>query len=370
MTNAQKNIPALDGLRAMSIVLVLAAHMLPLGPKSLSLNLAAGAMGMSLFFALSGYLIMRALLADAVPEFVVKRLARILPLAYLYMAVVFAISGERGEALFAQVAFVLNYHPELITPLTAHLWSLCVEVQFYAAAALVFVILGRRGAVAVWPCCIAITALRIACGATLDIPTHLRVDEILVGASIATLPAAFMRRFVAGPSVWLLSVVLWSAASLPAAGGLQYLRPYASGLLLAATLTQSPGVLLNVLGSRPLRHVAATSYAIYIIHPITIAGWWNDGSVWERYLLKRPVSFIATFAAAHISTFYWERLWSRAARRWIEASRKQRRAAAFAGSTAIFEKSTPSILETPAFGTSATAMRPEGSSVGDSVPAP
>ena len=39
----------LDGLRAISIVLVLATHMLPLGPKSLRLNETAGAMGMSLF---------------------------------------------------------------------------------------------------------------------------------------------------------------------------------------------------------------------------------------------------------------------------------------------------------------------------------
>src|SRR5665213_3613267 len=124
--NVHKNIPSLDGLRAMSIGLVLAAHMLPLEPKPLSLNVTAGAMGMSLFFALSGYLIMRALLSDSVSDFVVKRLARILPLAYLFMALAFAISGEGKAALMAQLAFVLNYHPELITHLTAHL-GLCAS---------------------------------------------------------------------------------------------------------------------------------------------------------------------------------------------------------------------------------------------------
>src|ERR1700720_3445780 len=54
-------VPALDGLRAMSIILVLAAHLLPLGPKVLHLNSTAGPMGMSLFFALSGYLIVSTL---------------------------------------------------------------------------------------------------------------------------------------------------------------------------------------------------------------------------------------------------------------------------------------------------------------------
>ena len=47
-------LPVLDGLRAIRILLVLAAHMLPLGPKLLQLNHTAGVMGMSLFFALIG----------------------------------------------------------------------------------------------------------------------------------------------------------------------------------------------------------------------------------------------------------------------------------------------------------------------------
>jgi peptidoglycan/LPS O-acetylase OafA/YrhL len=40
----------LDGLRAISILLVLSAHMLHLGSKFLHLNDMSGAMGMSLFF--------------------------------------------------------------------------------------------------------------------------------------------------------------------------------------------------------------------------------------------------------------------------------------------------------------------------------
>jgi peptidoglycan/LPS O-acetylase OafA/YrhL len=58
-------LPVLDGLRAISILLVLAAHMLPLGPKVLRLNETAGPMGMSLFFALSGFLITSGLRENA-----------------------------------------------------------------------------------------------------------------------------------------------------------------------------------------------------------------------------------------------------------------------------------------------------------------
>ncbi len=48
---------SLDGWRAISILGVLAAHMLPLGPSRWGLNALAGDAGMSLFFTLSGFLI-------------------------------------------------------------------------------------------------------------------------------------------------------------------------------------------------------------------------------------------------------------------------------------------------------------------------
>ena len=89
--NFADRLPVLDGLRAISILLVLAAHMLPLGPKVLRLNETAGPMGMSLFFALSGFLIVSGLRHNAdVPEFLIKRLSKILPLAYGYTFLVFS----------------------------------------------------------------------------------------------------------------------------------------------------------------------------------------------------------------------------------------------------------------------------------------
>ena len=49
--------PALDGWRGIAIFCVLLAHWFPLGPASLKLNDWSGVLGMSLFFALSGFLI-------------------------------------------------------------------------------------------------------------------------------------------------------------------------------------------------------------------------------------------------------------------------------------------------------------------------
>src|SRR6185437_16125674 len=101
---------ALDGLRACSILLVLGCHLLALGPKLLRLNETAGAMGMSLFFALSGFLITRNLLEGQRPiDFFIRRLTRILPLAYLYLALVFLIGTFEPKSFLAGTIFVENY---------------------------------------------------------------------------------------------------------------------------------------------------------------------------------------------------------------------------------------------------------------------
>lgn len=72
------HLPVLDGLRAFSILFVLAAHLLPLNPALPGLNDAFGVLGMSLFFCLSGFLITTTLHRN--PEaltFLVKRVFRI-----------------------------------------------------------------------------------------------------------------------------------------------------------------------------------------------------------------------------------------------------------------------------------------------------
>ena len=311
------HLAALDGLRAISITLVLLTHLAPLGPKALRLNEMTGPMGMSLFFALSGFLIVRTLRTDSVPAFVVKRLARIVPLAWLYLAVVALFFGLNGGALLASLSFILNYRTDLMIPITEHFWSLGVEIQFYAFVA-VLALCGRNALALVLPCCVLITVLRVLDGATIDIATHLRGDEILAGACVGYLAVDERGGKLLSPALWVVVAAFWAITSHPASGWLQYLRPYMSMALLATTLQLRPGALLAALASAPLRYIADISYALYVVHPLTAQhGWWNEGSIWQRYLLKRPLGLVLTVASAHLATFYWERPWNGAARRWI-----------------------------------------------------
>jgi peptidoglycan/LPS O-acetylase OafA/YrhL len=221
--------------------------------------------------------------------------------------------------------FLLNYFPEHLISYNAHFWSLCVEMQFYFSIGLVVLIAGNKGVWMVWPACLAVTALRIYGGIYVSIQTHVRVDEILAGALVATLYCKWWHGRILYPTaVVIFAAVLWYASSSPYTGWCQYLRPYATGLLLAGVLSLGDTRLADVLASRPMRYIGAISYALYVIHPLTVQGWWNEGSIFDRYIFKRPISFAMTFAAAHVSTFYWERSWQQAARQWIEQRRRRR----------------------------------------------
>ena len=121
----------LDGIRGISILLVLACHMLPLGPKSLQINTWAGSLGMSLFFPLSGFLITTTLMKHSdVVAFLIRRIFRIVPLAWLAAIIVFLIQGADIPSIWRTLLFVINYDEPLMVPGTVHFWSLCVAVSY------------------------------------------------------------------------------------------------------------------------------------------------------------------------------------------------------------------------------------------------
>jgi peptidoglycan/LPS O-acetylase OafA/YrhL len=125
-----------------------------------------------------------------------------------------------------------------------------------------------------------------------------------------------------------LAVLAWFLTASPYSGGLQFFRPYATASVLAAILCSGDAWFVSVLVSRPMRYIARTSYALYVLHPLTTFGWWNEGVVFERYFFKRPLGLLVTFLAAHVSTLYWERRWIEGASNWLEMRKMRRRQSA------------------------------------------
>jgi peptidoglycan/LPS O-acetylase OafA/YrhL len=139
----QRIIPSLDGLRAISIMFVLLAHLS--GTRhfpSSGFLMGLGEFGVRVFFIISGYLITSILLAElsrkgsiSLPRFYFRRTLRLFPASYFLIAVTAALAAkgfirlERRDLVFA-VTYTMNYCAARGWPL-GHLWSLAVEEQFY-----------------------------------------------------------------------------------------------------------------------------------------------------------------------------------------------------------------------------------------------
>jgi peptidoglycan/LPS O-acetylase OafA/YrhL len=137
-----QHIPALDGLRAFAVLLVLWCHVplqIPGYPEWLKVAewlVRPGNLGVELFFVLSGFLITRILLAERergtpVRWFLLRRMLRIFPIYYLVLVVMAASRPAAEIGWCASYLFnVVSIVHSMPGPLE-HTWSLCVEEHFY-----------------------------------------------------------------------------------------------------------------------------------------------------------------------------------------------------------------------------------------------
>ncbi len=315
-----KHLPVLDGFRALSILAVLASHMLPLGPSSWHLNLTFGYMGMSIFFALSGFLISRFLWEKQdIPTFFVRRVARIAPLVLLVTFIYCILLEGRFDAFVIINLYLQNYLVDALLPSVSPLWSLAVEMHFYIAIGLAIWVFGRRGFWLLPLGYLCVMALRIEGGVFGNINTHLRVDEILTGGLLALAwlnrdRPAIARAFAMLPALFYPLLVLWALSCWPDVLLLGYGRSALSALLIGSVLMMKGGWQTRFLGTVTMRYVATISFALYVWHSPFRAFWFDTGTDIERYLMKRPLAFACIWALAHLSTFYFEKPILKAAR--------------------------------------------------------
>lgn len=142
-----RRLPCLDGLRCLSVMLVLIAHSrdvihYPAGKLDPLVRwIPPGTTGVQVFFVLSGFLITFLLLKEKLKHgdislklFYVRRALRILPAYVAFLIVVALIQALgpleiNGKSWFALLAYLVNF---IETPkIAGHVWSLSVEEQFY-----------------------------------------------------------------------------------------------------------------------------------------------------------------------------------------------------------------------------------------------
>lgn len=156
-----RRIPCLDGVRAISISLVLISHFVGTVhcdlPKWIVPFTQMGNLGVRIFFVISGFLITTLLISEykktgtiSLIKFYFNRTFRIFPAFYAFIFAIvlansFGIISLRDGDLFHAVTYTTNYHYDRAWEL-GHLWSLAVEEQFYLLWPAIFLFFSLRGA--------------------------------------------------------------------------------------------------------------------------------------------------------------------------------------------------------------------------------
>jgi peptidoglycan/LPS O-acetylase OafA/YrhL len=289
--------PALDGLRGVAIVGVLAFH---------TGHLPGGFLGVDLFFALSGYLITALLLREAeatgrvsVPAFWGRRVRRLVPalaamLAVVTVAVRVVGSPDMLRAALADGPWVqadlANWHLLAASArywdrfgsdrVFEHLWSIAVEEQFYVVWPLV-VLLGcraggpvrRRVAVLAAAGALVSLVLMLALVNQQD-PTRVytgtdtRAFSLLLGALVAAWPIRLGH--VGLPALALVVAATWAVADGTGSpwlfeGGL-FAHSAAAALLIALCVQIPQAPVARALAWRPLCRLGLISYSLYLWH--------------------------------------------------------------------------------------------------------
>ncbi len=143
----QKYYPSLNGVRGVSIIVVIMAHLhLTESKDSIYTYIFNGTLGVNIFFVLSGFLITTLCIKEqnltgrlSLKEFYIRRVLRIFPVAYLYLAVVFILNavfvlGVSKLQFIGSIFYLMNlshFKNNQFPWLTGHYWSLSLEEQFY-----------------------------------------------------------------------------------------------------------------------------------------------------------------------------------------------------------------------------------------------
>lgn len=310
MTSAR--LPALDGLRGVAILLVV-AHMLgtldaPAGAlgAALSAGFATGWIGVQLFFALSGFLITGILLdtrdaTNPLSAFFARRFLRIFPLYYGTLFVAFVIVPALGAAPPTLAhdrphqLWLWTYLENWVASTDAgsrtfpHFWSLCLEEQFYLAWPFLLRRLAPRGclglclgvALAALAARFALLAMGVSHGAVYTFSVT-RMDALALGGAAAAalrIPALAARVLARRRRLWGASLVVFVAGALATRGyalatfagasiGYSFLSVTCALSVLAAAASdlQDTPVAWSPLRAAPLRALGTYSYGIYVFH--------------------------------------------------------------------------------------------------------
>jgi peptidoglycan/LPS O-acetylase OafA/YrhL len=284
--------PDIDGLRAISILLVVTYHAHPWLVPS-------GFIGVDIFFVISGFLITQIILNDirakrfSVSRFYGRRIRRIFPALTIVLATTFAVGWfvllpDRlqllGKNVVAGVAFAANlfqitqagyFSPSAVENPLLHLWSLGIEEQFYMFWPPILLLITGSAKRRLWFGLLAAGSFCAGLGVFFgykDLSFYLpiaRAWELLAGSVLVDLNLPKRRTILSENllstsgliAILVSALVLNSDSRFP---GILAILPVMGAVLILA----SPNSLLNrqILSSRIFVWIGLISYPLYLWH--------------------------------------------------------------------------------------------------------
>lgn len=363
-SGAASPIPALDGLRALAVVLVLIFHAwferdgyIADGQLPQDYAIFYGRTGVQLFFVLSGFLLFlpyakwlfRLQGRPSARLFYHRRALRVVPAYWLSLAILLPTVPLTASRLLdgaAHAAFLSNALPESVYSINGVFWTMAIEVQFYVLLPLIatgMVFCARRLGVLASVAALAIGAVGISALAdrlsTVDAIAKLPVAGLLVGQpSVWNWLAVFCNgMLVAVAYVFVRQVwkplgkpsryLGWSGAAASLGGvALAIALAFVPGMHRLPFKTQlygvayagilvgvlfGPALLRRVFELRPVRFVGLISYSFYIWHTVVMAGlaaWLPPVPGTDFSVVRLAVlGLIASAAVAYLSYMISER---------------------------------------------------------------
>ena len=337
-TRNTARLPSLDGLRALSIGLVLFAHSRP--PVELQkLAFYCGTLGVRIFFVISGFIITWLLLQEvkscggiSLKNFYIRRIARIFPAYYTYLVVVFfldragLVDGGSSIQKILNILFLANYGP--CEGPTGVLWSLGVEEQFYLIWPGIFILLSffrqKTSAliilIGVLTCSPILRGLNIYWGGGGQeayfwlhrFSFLFQMDNIAWGC-VGAIVAFYWSKVVQFLTVHVFKVLLFAIfiISLPYSArefdgfGVETvfgptLEAFGTILIIIMSVAKSDLFLFRILNLRPVIWIGTISYSLYLWHSIF------TGDLLPQCGISQNLWILASIGVAMISYYLIE----------------------------------------------------------------
>lgn len=314
------NISSIDGIRGLAALIVLAEHC--------GLLNGIGALGVWLFFALSGFLLAtpfvqtpaKAVSYAYMTTYLLRRLKRILPMYYTYLTI-FMLFLNKNPAVFRHYLFLQG---------DGHLWTIAQEMIFYLILPFVVIALyllcqGRKSF-----CLLLLAPLTYAANSLL--PTG-RIWLYGYGTEVKCMTSIFLsgvlfcylyhwlhetsffhrldrqnfRNICSGTGLTLMAILIalstqlidklsfFTASRYPATFG------FLAGLFILLVVLSGRSLLARIMSFTPLRAIGLVGFSFYLLHPVALA--LNKQLAWYYGQIKPGA--ISFFIVTAITTYFF-----------------------------------------------------------------